>query len=122
MRAWRSLVLVIGVAACAPEVVHGVDLQYANVRVPQQTAPERVLVFTTDVDQPYDVLGDLEVTVRQQGAFGEMPTKDIATRALREQAGRIGAHALVLVDFGSLGMSWWSYNELRGHGRAIRFR
>ena len=122
MRWWSLAAIVIGLAGCAPEVAFDVSLQYANVRVPQQTAPERVLVYSTDIDQPYDVLGDLEVTVRQQGAFGEMPTKAMATRALREQAGRIGAHALVLVEFGEMGMSWWSYNELRGHGRAIRFR
>lgn len=122
MRRWSLAAIVIGMAACAPEVALDVSLQYANVRVPQQTAPERILVYSTDIDQPYDVLADLEVTVRQQGAFGEMPTKAIATRALREQAGRIGAHAIVLVEFGDIGMSLWSYNELRGHGRAIRFR
>jgi hypothetical protein len=113
---------VIGVTACAPEIAFDASLEYANVRVPQQTAPERILVFSTDIDQPYDVLADLEVTVRQQTAFGELPTKTLATRALREQAGRIGAQALILVNFGTMGMSWWSYNELRGHGRAIRFR
>ena len=110
------------VAACTPEVNLGVDLQYANVRVPYQTDPSSVLVYPGDVDAQYDVLSDVEIVVRQRSAFGDLPTIDSATRALQEQAGRIGAHALIHVQFGKLDMSLWSYNELRGHGRAIRFR
>ena len=109
-------------AGCTPEIARGVDLTHANARVAYQTDPRFVQVFETDLDQPYDVLADLEVAVRQRGAFGDMPTRQIAIEALRAQAGRIGAHALVLVDFGEIGMSMWSNNELRGHGRAIRFR
>jgi hypothetical protein len=107
---------------CGAEVTYETDLQHANARVSHQTAPASVLVFDRDVDEPYDVLGDLEVIVRQRSSFGDMPTRDGAVRALQEQAGRIGAHALVMVSFGDVGMSWWSYHELRGHGRAIRFR
>ena len=108
--------------ACAPEVSLGVNLQHANARVPYQTAPESVLVFTSDVDDRYDVLGDVEVTLGQRSAFGDVPTRDDVVRALKEQAGRIGAHAIIFLSFGEKGMSWWSYNELRGHGRAIRLR
>jgi hypothetical protein len=116
--AWVWLVL----AACGAEISHGVDLTHANLRVPFQTEAARVLVYPGDVEQPYDVLSDLEITVRQRSAMGEMPTRDGAVRALQEQAGRIGAHALIMVSFGDVGMSLWSYHELRGQGRAIRFR
>lgn len=109
-------------ASCGAEVSHDVDLQYANARAAQQTDPASVMVVAGDVEQPYDVLGDLAVTVRQRSSFGNVPTRDDATRALQEQAGRIGAHAVILASFGELGVSWWSWNELRGHGRAIRFR
>ena len=109
-------------AACAPTAVLDVDLQHANARVPNQTLPQNVLVFDHDLDDPYDVLADLQITLRQSSAFGEKPTRNEAVRILQDRAARIGAHALVLVDFGHQGMSWWSYNELQGHGRAIRFR
>jgi hypothetical protein len=112
----------LSLAACEPEVVRSVELQHANARVPYQTDPRSVQIFATDLDQPYDVLADLEITLRQQGSLGEMPTKEMAIDELRKQAGRIGAHAIVMVDFGRMGLSFWSYNELRGHGRAIRFR
>jgi hypothetical protein len=110
------------IAGCTAEANLGVSLEHANLRVPYQTDPATIAVFTSDIDQPYDVLGDLEITLRQRSAFGEMPTKDKAVLELRQQAARIGAHAIVLLSFGEMGMSWWSYNELKGHGRAVRFR
>ena len=118
------LVVVAGawLASCTPEVTLGADLQHANGRVRFQTAPGSILIYPGDVDEPYDVLGDVEVTVRQRSAFGVIPNTGHALRGLRVQAGRLGAHAIVMVAFGQPGMSMWSYNELRGHGRAIRFR
>jgi hypothetical protein len=118
----RGLLVAALCAGCSSEASLGANLQYATLRVPYQTSPEAIAVYTTDIDMPYDVLGDVEVTLRQRSAFGEMPTKDKAVRELQQQAGRIGAHAIIMLSFGELGMSWWSYNELKGHGRAVRFR
>ena len=120
----RVVIAVLGLvlAACNAEVNRSVDLRYANARVMYQTDPAAVQVYETDIAVPYDVLGDLEVVLRQRNAFSEPPTKELGLAALRAQAGRIGAHAIVLVEFGKQGMSWWSYNELRGHARAVRFR
>jgi hypothetical protein len=124
----RALVVCVGlattlaVAACTAEVWLTPELQHANGRAAHQTTPAQIALFASDVDQPYDVLGDLEVAVRQRGAFGDPPTRAYAEQAMREQAGRMGAHAVILVAYGQIGSSWWSYVELRGHGRAIRFR
>ena len=120
MRRWVVFAVLLG--ACAPEVSLGVDLQYADGRAAHQTPAAQIAVIETDLDVPYDVLADLEVTVRQRSAFGAMPTREIAIQGLREQAARIGAHAIVLTQFGTIGASLWTYNELRGHGRAVRFR
>lgn len=108
--------------SCAPEVSLDVDLKYAEGRAARQTSPAQIRVVETDLPEPYYVLADLDVTVRQRSAFGEGPTRALAVRALREQAARIGAHAVVMTAFGEEGMSWWSNHELRGHGRAVRFR
>ena len=110
------------VAACAPEVSLGVDLRYAEGRAPRQTVPAQIIVVANDIPEPYYVLADLDVVVRQRSAMGDTPRRDVAVQALREQAARIGAHAVVLTTFGEEGMSFWSYHELRGHGRAVRFR
>jgi hypothetical protein len=116
------LALAASIAACTPEVHLGVDLKYAGGRVPFQTNADQIKILEGDLDVPYDVLADLEVAVRQRTAFGDMPNRGHAIEALRNQAARIGAHAVVMTSFGKMGMSWWSYNELRGHGRAIRLR
>jgi hypothetical protein len=109
----RMLVLLAAVACagCAPDVWLAPDLRHANARALHQTASAQVAL-----------VADLEVVVRKRGAFGNEPTRAIAEAAMREEAGRLGAHAVILVAFGQPGSSWWSYNELRGHGRAIRFR
>lgn len=116
------LVASVWLASCTPEVTLGADLRHANGRVQFQTDPGSIQVYGSDIDLPYDVLGDVEVIVRQRSAFGETPTTEDAIRGLKEQAGRLGAHAVVMVAFGHPGVSMWSYHELRGHGRAIRFR
>jgi hypothetical protein len=121
MRTW-ILLAAVACAACAPEVWLTPELRWANARAVHQTAGDQILLIATDVDQPYDVLADIEVVVRKRGAFGDEPTQAGALAALREQAARLGAHAVILIAFGESGMSFWSYNELRGHGRAIRFR
>ena len=118
----RASVLVLIVAACTPDVWREVEYGPGAVRAPHQTDPAKVAVLETDVAAPYDTLGDLTVTVRQRTSFGDQPTRDMVIAALREQAGLIGAHAIIMVAFGSEGSSLWSFHELRGHGRAIRFR
>lgn len=117
-----ALAAIVACTACAPEVWLAPDLGQANGRVAHQTSSAAIALTASDLDQPYDVLGDLAVTVRQRGAFGQEPTRADAEAALREQAARLGAHAVILVSFGQPGSSWWSYNELRAHGRAIRLR
>ncbi|HMF39080.1 MAG TPA: hypothetical protein VKQ32_00230 [Polyangia bacterium] len=117
-----ALAAIVGCTACAPEVWLAPDLRQANARVAHQTASAEVLLTWADLDQPYDVLADLEVVMRQRGGFGREPTRGKVEAVLREQAGRLGAHAVILISFGQPGSSWWSYNELRAHGRAIRFR
>ncbi len=108
--------------SCAPEVLLDVDLKYAEGRAARQTDPVQIRVVETDLPEPYYVLADLDVTIRQRSSFGDVPTRALAVQKLREQAARIGAHAVVLTAFGDEGMSFWSYHELRGHGRAVRFR
>jgi hypothetical protein len=118
----RRVIWLFAAAACGAEVSHDIDLRHANLRVGFQTHPDQIAMFEHDLDVPYDVLGDVEVVMRQRTAFGEKPTREDALRALRENAGRLGAHAVILVSFGQAASSMWSYNELQGHGRAVRFR
>jgi hypothetical protein len=117
----RALLFVM-VLGCAPSVELAHDFTYANGRVSNQTDPEGVELHRTEVGRPYLVLGDIEVTLRQQGSFGELPDEHLVDRELRRRAAEMGAHAVILVHYGRMGSSWWSWNELKGVGRAIRYR
>lgn len=99
-----------------------VDLLHANARAPFQTAPETVVVIEADLVDPYDVLGDIQVMGRQRGAFGNKPTREEISREMQQRSARLGAHAVIMFSCGEMGSSLWSYNELRCHGRAVRFR
>ena len=113
------LALIVG---CAPSVELAYDFTYASGRSLQQTDPNQIELHRTEVARPYAVLGDIEVTMRQQGSLGEVPDESMVDRELRLRAAAMGAHAVILVHYGRMGASWWSWNELKGVGRAIRYR
>lgn len=117
----RALLLAC-VIGCAPSVELAHDFTFAGGRVANQTDPAAIELHRSEVARPYVVLGDIEVTLRQQGSLGEMPDEGMIDRELRKQAGKLGAHAVILVHYGRMGASWWSWNELKGVGRAIRYR
>lgn len=72
-------------------------------------------------DRPYHVLGDLKVVVRKQTLLSPEPTRERVDRKLRREAHRLGADAVVLVRYGTIGMGVIGWGELEGRGRAIRF-
>lgn len=85
--------------------------------------PSRIVVLTGDLpNRPYDVLGDIEVTVNKSMAFFPDPKPADVDAKLREQAAAMGADAVILVKYGKVGLSWVSYGSLDGSGRAVRFR
>lgn len=116
------IALLASLASCAPSAELAYDFTYAGARAVHQTEPTSIELHRTEVARPYVVLGDIEVTMRQQGAFGVMPAHDDIDEELRVRAAKLGAHAVILVHYGRMGSSWWSWRELRGVGRAIRYR
>lgn len=118
----RFGLLAILVTSCAPSVQLAYDFTHAAARAAHQTDPMAVELHRTEVARPYVVLADIEVTMRQQGSFGEVPDHDLVDEELRVRAGKLGAHAVILVHYGRMGASWWSWHELKGVGRAIRYR
>lgn len=107
--------------ACQPVFDHALDLRYATARAPRQTDPRTVAVSEADGDRPYHVLGDVEVRGYQVGSLGEPPTRANVVAALREQAARLGADAVILVRYGEVGLGAISVRELEVRGRAVRF-
>lgn len=87
-----------------------------------QKSPDDILVIETDIgDRDYKILGDIEVTLNKYTVFNRDPTIEEVKQKLREEAAKLGADAVILVRYGTAGLSFWSWGALNGKGRAIVF-
>mgnify|MGYP003654224407 FL=1 len=81
-----------------------------------------IVITDTDMsDRNFTVAGDISVTVNKTFIFSKTPTRKMVNEKLREEALKIGADAVILVRYGSVGMTGWSYGSLNGKGRAVVF-
>jgi len=86
------------------------------------THPKDILVTKEDiVDRPYEVLADIKGTGSKATIFSADPTPEDVNRKLLDQASRLGADAIILVRYGSVGIGVMSWGELEGQGRAVKF-
>lgn len=85
--------------------------------------PGMVIVTENDItDRPYRSLGDIEVTVRKWTIFDADPTKEKVADALREKAAEMGADAVILTRYGTVGVGAFSWGQMDGNGRAVQFQ
>lgn len=93
------------------------------VQSPLAKTPDKVILTENDIaDRPYRSLGDIEVTVRKWTIFDADPTKEKVAEALREKAAQMGADAVVLVRYGTVGIGAFSWGQMDGNGRAVAFQ
>jgi hypothetical protein len=71
--------------------------------------------------RPLSSLGDISVTVAKWTIFDDDPTPQKVNDALREKAAQLGANAVVLVRYGTVGIGALTWGKLDGSGRAIAF-
>ncbi len=88
----------------------------------EPTQGKDILITEQDItDRAYKVLADLEVTVNKTTIFHKNPTRELVADKLREEAAKIGADAVILVRYGTVGIGLMSWGSLEGRGRAIAF-
>lgn len=81
-----------------------------------------VIVTENDItDRKYRPLGDVKVTVRKANIFAADPAREKVAQALREESARLGADAVVLARYGTVGIGLVSWGQMDGAGRAVRF-
>ncbi len=90
---------------------------------PNSSRPISEIIITENdiTDRTYTVLGDISIGVRKTTIFNRDPTREQADQKLREEAAKLGADAVVLVRYGSVGVSAWSWGALDAKGRAVKF-
>lgn len=114
-----SLLTLSGCATWSTSNVSNTRLDEADVI---KTAPARIIISESDItDRPYVSLGDISVTVNKTTIFHADPTREMVNTKLQEQAGTLGADAVVLVRYGQGGVSLMSWGSLEGKGRAVQF-
>lgn len=114
-------------AGCGPtwstvELETGPDAAASTTNERAPTEAGDVLVTENDIsDRPYVVLSDLTVTVNKTTIFHKDPTREMVDDELRKEAAKIGANAVILVRYGTVGISLMSWASLDGQGRAVAF-
>jgi len=87
-----------------------------------EKAPRDIIITEKDItDKKYKILGDIEVTVNKSTIFHSDPTPQMVNEKLQKEATKLGADAVVLVRYGTVGVSFVSWGSLNGKGRAIAF-
>ena len=85
--------------------------------------PAEILVKTGDVtDRPYDVLGDIEVSVNKTTIFHPSPTPALVDEALQRRAAALGADAVINVTYSDVHVSLISWGTMDGKGQAVKFK
>ena len=115
------MVLSSGCATRSSAKVSGGVIQASGV-VLAPVAAESVFITEGDVsDREYESLGDIHVRVSKTTIFNKDPTRQMVAEKLQEKAASMGADAVVMVQYGEVGMSLMSYGKIDGRGKAIKF-
>lgn len=96
--------------------------QVVKVTSIPKTPMSEIQITEADItERPYKSLGDISVTVNKTTLFNPDPTREMVDQKLREQAYELGADAVVLARYGTVGVSFMSWGSLDGKGRAVQF-
>lgn len=123
-RLLMAVFLAAGLTACSE--------QWGNAEVTPATGsgsaalpasdPAAIQLTEDDItDRAYRVLADLEVTANKTTLFNRDPTREDIDRRLRDEAAKLGADAVILIRYGTVGVSLFSWGSLDGQGRAVKF-
>jgi ABC-type Fe3+-hydroxamate transport system substrate-binding protein len=122
-----TLFLAFGLAACGTRSsssvspVTGSSASAKPVALPAKPVTEVIVTENDIADRRYRSIGDVEVTVSKWTIFDADPTREKVNEALKEKAAALGADAVILVRYGTVGMGVFTWGKLEGSGRAIVF-
>jgi hypothetical protein len=86
------------------------------------TEPKNVILTREDItDRAYKAIADIKVVVRRLFLPDPDPTQAEADLMLKTTAAALGADAVVLVRYGSSGITLTTWGTLESQGRAVYF-
>ena len=117
-----AIAVLLAVSGCATWSTSSVEPAATATTPAAPKDPASIIVTKDDItDRPYEVLGDINVTVNKTTIFHSDPTEALVDANLREEAAKLGADAVILVRYGTVGVAFLSWGSLDGNGRAVRF-
>jgi len=117
-----AIAVLLAVSGCATWSTATVKPAATATTPAAQKDPASIIVTKDDItDRPYEVLGDINVTVNKTTIFHSDPTEALVDANLREEAAKLGADAVILVRYGTVGIAFMSWGSLDGNSRAVRF-
>jgi len=118
-----ALSLAVLLAGCGTWSTQSSRLAPGVQPVAAKKAPAEIALSENDItDRPYRSLGDIKVTVHKTTIFDHDPTRAEVDDGLRARAVELGADAIVLVRYGTVGIGALSWGQMDGTGRAIVFQ
>lgn len=120
--AFASATLLI-VAGCGVQ-----DGQYVTGKTTQKDLPEvtvveadQIQLFASKPERSFTPITDIKVTVNKLTAFHPNPTEEQARKALREEAARHGADAVVNVVVSDVKIGLTSWGVRNASGTAVKY-
>jgi len=121
LKVFMAALLVAGLAACSHRSGASVE-RSGEVGHRGARAASQIIVTAEDItDRKYRTLGDITASASKVTIFNSDPTEEMINEELRVEAAKLGADAVVLVRYGTVGLSAFSWGTLEGKGRAIAF-
>ena len=123
----NRLILIFSVAlfvtSCAATRSSSKVKENENISVvTEATLAAEIIITEEDIlDREYVTLGDINVSVSKTTIFNKDPTNEMVAEKLKVEASKLGADAVILVRYGTVGVSMMSWGKLDGNGRAIKF-
>jgi hypothetical protein len=122
MRPWYVVGALLLLAGCSSYATGSANPTTTTAAVNQPRDPATVMVTENDITtRPYEVVGEVNVSVRKTTIFNPDPTKEKVNEAMQVQAAKLGADAVILARYGTVGIDLVSWGRLDGSGRAVRF-
>ena len=119
-----TLAALLLLSACASYSYSNADQVQteSKVQVAEKTDPAKIILTEGDItDRPYKVIGDLKVTVNKTTIFNKDPTREMVDVKFRKDASELGADAVILIRYGTVGIGLITWGSLDANGRAIKF-
>lgn len=112
------LIAVLFISGCASNLTY----DYYGNNPEYKTDPRKIVISEGDIkDKKYELLGEIEATASKATIFSPNPTREEVNYFLLEKASRLGADAIIDVHYGSVRLGVWSWGELDGSGKAVKF-